>query len=104
MKNLLIILFVFSFTTLFPRLKIKEIRTSSNDVLVVLLHNSDNSLFGREFDVNEVKVDNISEWKINNEQVSELYRYSTKTDIADHHIYLKTNLLQNNKFYKIVFY
>lgn len=71
---------------------IREIRTASNNVLVVFLH-----------DTNMTKQlnTNLPQWKINGEQPLRINRYSMESDTCDNHVYLETSLLREGTEYKI---
>lgn len=72
---------------------IKEIRTASNNVLIVVLHSD-------RVDVQQLNT-TISQWKINGQAPLQLNRYSMEADSCDHHVYLETSVLQDGSEYKI---
>jgi len=73
---------------------LKEIRSASNNVLVAFFT-------GNSVDVSEINIDEISQWKVNGNPVTEIYKYATQADPCDYHIYLKTSRLEEGKTYKI---
>lgn len=73
---------------------LKEIRSASNDVLVAFFT-------GDSVDVNEINIDEISQWKVNGNPVQKIYKYATQADPCDYHIYLKTSRLEEGKAYRI---
>lgn len=73
---------------------LKEIRTASNDAMVVFFATD-------TLDVNAISIDEKSAWTINGEPVEAIYKYATEGDPCDHHIYLKTNTLKEGKKYTI---
>ncbi|MEJ2111550.1 MAG: cellulase N-terminal Ig-like domain-containing protein, partial [Acidobacteriota bacterium] len=73
---------------------LKEVRTASNDVLVVLFS-------GDSADPDSISIDAKERWRINGEPVLEIYKYATVADPSDHHIYLKTSRLEENREYRI---
>jgi len=76
------------------KLTLREVRTASNDV-VVAFFTSDTA------DISESDVSDLSRWKLNGEPCIGIYRYITKADAADHHIYLKTSRLVGGKKYML---
>lgn len=91
------ILLMFFFTGLFDaeaKLMLREVRTVSNDI-VVAFFTSDT------MDISESDSSDLSQWKLNGEPCSAIYRYITKADAADHHIYLKTSPLAEGNEYML---
>jgi endoglucanase len=76
------------------RLNIREVRSASNDVLVIFFTSD-------TLDLNEVDISNPAAWKINGQPCKSIHRYSTKADMCDHHIYLQTDDLTEGKEYNI---
>ncbi len=95
-KSVLVILLIsflsFQFTS--AKLSLEEIRTVSDNVLVVFFTSD-------TVDVYEVNIDNKGEWKINGVPVTEIYRYATQANVCDHHIYLQITKLESGKNYKL---
>jgi endoglucanase len=73
---------------------LKEIRSASNNVLVVFIT-------GDSRDADAVSIEDISRWKISGEPASGIHKYSTRSDPFDHHIYLKTSKLEEGKKYRV---
>ncbi|MBN2174048.1 MAG: glycoside hydrolase family 9 protein, partial [Bacteroidales bacterium] len=93
--SILVILAVFlGITSVDGKVTLKEIHTASNDVLVAFF-------VGDTLDVNEISIDDVSQWKINGKPAVAVYKYATEGDKCDHHIYLKTNKLEEGKKYNI---
>jgi len=75
-------------------LKFQEIRTASNNVLVVY-YKSD------IVKPDEVKTDDPNQWKLDGQPVSGINKYITEADNCDHHIYLQVPMLVNGTSYKL---
>jgi endoglucanase len=74
------------------KLTLQEIRSASKDVLVVFFTSD-------TLNLSEVDISNISEWKINGQPCRSIYRYSTKANMCDHHIYLTiTDLVEGREY------
>ena len=120
MKNLikylvLIILLVNVFPQVNATLKLTEIRTASPDVLVVVFNSkisapSDvySDWISTKINVNEVKTDDISAWKLNGKQPLEINKFvteysATSSDpkMAEYRIFLKVPRLKNGSEYKL---
>ena len=69
---------------------LKEIRSASNDVLVAFFA-------GDSVDINEIDIEEKSQWKINGIPAVNIYKYATQSNPSDHHIYLETSNLQEGK-------
>ena len=96
-------------------LVLKEIRTASSDVLVVVFTSETtvpstnyNTWINTKIDVNEVKTDDISAWKLNGKQPLEIYKFVTEYSAtssdpkrAEHRIFLKVPRLINGVEYKL---
>jgi endoglucanase len=78
----------------YAELTLKEIRTASNDVLVVF-YTSD------KIDINEADISNPTAWKINGAPAKGIYKYVMQPDPCDHHIYIKTEQLNDGKEYMV---
>ena len=120
MKNLIkYLVLICLLLNVFPQanatLTLKEIRTASSDVLVVVF-NSEISAPGTiysqwintKIDVNEVKTDDISAWKLNGKQPLEIHKFVTEYSAtssdpkrAEHRIFLKVPRLINDVKYKL---
>ncbi|MBN1575847.1 MAG: glycoside hydrolase family 9 protein [Chitinispirillaceae bacterium] len=74
-------------------LTIQEIRTASNNVLIVVLKSS-------ILNVNEVSA-TASSWSINDEAPLAINRYAMVADQCDHHVYLTTAALEEGISYVI---
>ena len=75
-------------------INIREIRTASDNVLVVLLHNDN------EVDVSGLDMSS-SKWKINDATPSGIGLYAMEADSCDYHVYLETETLENGVDYLI---
>jgi endoglucanase len=75
-------------------IKFQEIRTASNNVLVVY-YKSD------VVQLDEVKTDDPNQWKLNGRTVSCINKYITEADNCDHHIYLHVPVLENGRAYEL---
>ncbi len=73
---------------------IKEIRTASNNVLVLYFESD-------TVDLNEINTENISDWKINGKQPAEIHKFVTEANACNHHIYLVTDKLKEGEKYSI---
>ncbi len=96
-------------------LKLKEVHTASSDVLVVVFNSeikapSDvySDWISTKIDVNEVKTDDISAWKINGKQPLEIHKFVTELSAtssdpkrAEHRVFLKVSRLKNGTEYKL---
>jgi len=76
------------------KLTFKEIRTAS-DRMIVAFFISDT------VDLNEVNIDDLSQWKINGEAPLSIHKYVMQADACDHHIYLETAILEEGKEYRV---
>lgn len=74
-------------------IKIREIRTASNNVIAVFLHTT--LVADEQVDVTE------SLWKVNDKAPSNIFRYSMVADEWDHHVYLETEPLVEGSEYSI---
>ena len=75
-------------------LKLKEIRTASNDVLVAFF-TSDKA------NVNETDIRDKSKWLINGKPAKNIFKYVMQADECDHHVYLQTEILIEGREYSI---
>ncbi len=92
---LLLLLFLYGLLSgVYAKPVLKEIRTASNDVLVVYLR-------GDSTDVDAIRIDERDRWKINGEPAAALYKYATVSNPSDHHIYLKTSRLREGSEYNV---
>lgn len=76
------------------KLTLQEIRSASKDVLVVFFTSD-------TLNLSEVDISNVSGWTINGEPCRSIYRYSTKANKCDHHIYLQTTDLVEGRKYEL---
>ncbi len=76
------------------KLTLQEIRTASNTVLVAFFTSD-------TIDVFEVNIENKDDWKVNGEAVTQIFRYATQANVCDHHIYIQTSPLVQDKDYFI---
>jgi len=90
---ILVFLFLFSLSAQ-AELKFQEIRTASNDVLAVY-YKSD------VIELNEVKTDDLSAWKLNGQPVQAINKFVTEANACDHYIYLQVPKLESGKKYKL---
>jgi endoglucanase len=95
MKKLLIttMMIVTAYFQVHAALTLSEVRTASNNVLVVYFKST-------TADNNEVNITKSS-WKINGTEPLNIYRFVTEVSRADHFIYLETAQLVNGTEYKI---
>ncbi|MGC8641090.1 MAG: glycoside hydrolase family 9 protein [Isosphaeraceae bacterium] len=75
-------------------LALKEIRTASNNVLVVYFKST-------IIKANEVDTSDLSSWKLNGRPVAFLHKFVTEADSCDHHIYLQVPTLVNGTSYTL---
>jgi endoglucanase len=75
-------------------LRLKEVRTASNNVLVAFFTSD-------TVDVNEAKIENLSDWQVDGQPVKAIFRYATQADPCDHHIYLETENFVEGRRYKL---
>ncbi|MBN2000478.1 glycoside hydrolase family 9 protein [candidate division KSB1 bacterium] len=97
MKKLTFCAFVFlllSLSNVQAKLFLKEIRTAADDVLVVFFTSD-------TLNVNEIDTLDSSLWKINGVSPDSMFKYVTKADPCDHHVYLKASKLEEGKEYNI---
>ncbi|MEZ5104419.1 MAG: glycoside hydrolase family 9 protein [Draconibacterium sp.] len=73
---------------------LKEIRTASDEIIVAFFTSD-------TLDVNEVKIDDINQWKVNGETAKSINKYSMQASLCNHHIYLGTEKLQKGKKYTV---
>lgn len=73
---------------------LKEIRTSSNRVIVAYFKSD-------KVDVEEISIDNPAAWKINGKPAISIHKYVMQANSCDHHIYLETVLLREGAHYKL---
>jgi endoglucanase len=74
------------------KLTLQEIRSAKKDVLVVFFTSD-------TLNLTEVDISNVSQWTINGLPCKSIYRYSTKANKCDHHIYLQTSDLVEDREY-----
>ena len=120
MKNLikylvLICLLINYITPVNAVLTLKEIRTASSNVLVVVFiseitvpSTNYNQWINTKIDVNEVKTGDISAWKLNGEQPLAIHKFVTESSAtssgpkgAEHRIFLEVPQLINGVKYKL---
>ncbi len=103
------------FTEANATLTLKEIRTASSDVLVVVFNSETklpttnyNTWISTKINVNEVKTTDLSAWRLNGEQPLQIYKFVTESSAtnsgpkrAEHRIFLKTTGLVNGVKYKL---
>lgn len=91
------ILFTLVFSTLSvdAKLTLSEIRSASKDILVAFFSSD-------TLDLNEADISDLSKWTINGKPCTAIYRYVTKADACDHHIYMQTSDLAEGKSYELV--
>ncbi len=96
MKTTLTLLFttVFGILALHATPVLKEVRTASNKVLVLYFESD-------TVDLNEINTENISDWKINGKQPTEIHKYVTEAKACNHYIYLVTDVLKEGEKYSI---
>ena len=87
-------LLLFNVSNVNAKLTLKEVRTASNDVLVVFFTSD-------KIDVNEADIKDVSEWSINGQPAKSINKYVVQADQCDHHIYLQTDQLVKGKEYSI---
>ncbi len=94
MKRYIGLLFVFCLLhSSEAALTLQEIRTASNNVLVVVLK-------GNTINVTESDI-TVSSWKINGQPPLAVYRYAMPADKCDHHVYLQTAELVDSMDYAL---
>lgn len=93
-KRLVIAAILCGLVQLQAALTIREIRTASNNVLVVFFGNTN-------INANAVNTSDISQWKVNGEPVTAINKYIMQADLCDYHIYLTVPQLVNGTTYKI---
>ncbi|NLO01825.1 MAG: hypothetical protein GX126_05825, partial [Bacteroidales bacterium] len=76
------------------KLTLQEVRSASRDVLVVFFTSD-------TLNLTEVDISNRSDWKINGQPCLAIFRYATKANNCDHHIYLQTSDLVEGRKYKL---
>ncbi|HEX2969102.1 MAG TPA: glycoside hydrolase family 9 protein [Bacteroidales bacterium] len=76
------------------KLTLQEIRSAAKDVLVVFFTSD-------TLNLPEVDISNTSDWTINGKPCRAIYRYSTKANKCDHHIYIQTDDLVNGRKYEL---
>lgn len=91
---LMIIFLVCNVSNVAAKLTLKEVRTSSNNVLVAYFTSD-------KIDVNEANTGNLSDWIINGKPVKNIYKYAVQADPCDHHIYLETAKLVKGNTYNL---
>ncbi|HPI69043.1 MAG TPA: glycoside hydrolase family 9 protein [Bacteroidales bacterium] len=94
-RAFVIISLIFATINAEAKLTLQEIRSASKDVLVVFFTSD-------TLNLTEVDISNASEWKINGQPCKSIYRYSTKADMCDHHIYLQTTDLVEGREYEVI--
>ena len=75
-------------------LRLEEIRTASNNVLVAYFKST-------TINANEVNTADLSSWKLNGQPVTAINRFVTEADACDHHIYLEVPALINGTRYTL---
>ena len=93
-KRLVIAAILCGLVQLQAALTLKEVRTASNNVLVVFFHNT-------ALNANAVSISDISQWKVNGEAVTAINRYVMQANACDYHIYLTVPQLVNGTTYEI---
>ena len=115
MKRIVLLVFLVFYTVfVFGKLTLKEIRTASDQVLVVVFKgekavSSDyNTWINSKIDVNEVKTSDISAWKLNSTQVFAIHKFVTESSGTTsgpkgsvHYIYLEVAHLINGAEYTL---
>jgi endoglucanase len=91
---LIVLAFLCGFVGMPAQPSLKEIRSASNNALVVFIA-------GDSRDANAISIEDISKWTINGEAASGIDKYSTASDPFDHYIYLKTSKLEEGKKYRV---
>ncbi|MBN1895798.1 hypothetical protein JW906_15005, partial [bacterium] len=95
LKTVLITVFVLlAFHGAEAKLTLREIRTASNEALVLFFT-------GDTLDVKEASIDDASKWLISGKPAKAVFRYATQADPCDHHIYLETERLKDGKKYRL---
>ncbi|NLG16936.1 MAG: hypothetical protein GX556_06335 [Fibrobacter sp.] len=93
-KRLVIATILCGLVQLHAALTLKEIRTASNNVLVVFFN-------GTSISANAVDITDISQWKVNGEAATAISRYVMQANACDYHIYLTVPQLVNGTTYNI---
>ncbi|MFC1541721.1 glycoside hydrolase family 9 protein [Candidatus Latescibacterota bacterium] len=115
MKRILFLILLLNYTVpVSAALTLQEIRTVSNTVLVVVFISEKvvptdyNQWIKEKIDVNEVKTDDISAWKLNSIQPFAIHKFVTESSAtssgpkgAEHRIYLEVPQLINDLQYKL---
>ena len=95
MKRLLAMVVVLCISrTADAALKLEEVRTASNTVLVAYFKST-------IIKANEVDTTDLSSWKLNGQPVTGINKFVTEADVCDHHIYLHVPPLINGKHYTL---
>lgn len=95
MQRLLIVAIVLcSWSSADAALKLEEIRTASNNVLVAYFKST-------TINPNEVNTTDLAAWKLNGQPVTAINKFVTEADACDHHIYLQVPTLVNGTSYTL---
>ena len=76
------------------RLKLREVRTASDDILVAFFESD-------RIDVNEADISDMSGWRVNGQTIKGIYKYVVQADPCDHHIYLEADRLVKGREYSL---
>ena len=90
--TLCILFIAISFTRADP--VFREIRTASDRVIVAFFTSD-------TVDPDEILIEDLSQWKINGKSPTSMYRYAMQADACDHHIYLETDPLVEDREYRV---
>jgi len=94
LASLIFLTILFGIPNINAEVALKEIRSASNNVLVVFFS-------GDSTNVTAININEVSQWKINGNPVEEIHLHATQADPCDYHVYLKTSPLEEGKKYKI---
>ena len=95
MKRLLVLaILLLHSTSTRAELSLREVRTASNDVLVVYFKSS-------TVNANEVNTADPSSWRLNGQPAISINKFITEADACDHHIYLKVPTLVSGTKYAL---
>jgi endoglucanase len=95
MKQLALITIILSFSlSTDAALTLREIRTASNNVLVVYFTST-------TVNTNEVSTGDLSLWKLNSQSPSAINKFVTQADACEHHVYLQVPTLVNGTTYTL---
>ena len=73
-------------------LTLQKVRTASKDILVAIFTSD-------TMNIDETDISDSSQWTLNGVPCTGIFRYITKADVAEHHIYMETSELTEGKEY-----